>query len=103
MPYLLLLNLNIYAVEGGTHTETTECIILRGRLQHHELLEKMGTETISALIDILIIEIVVGCFAQYRRTVRVTLSLSDVARRIAHLEMQFILACSTEFYVAAHH
>ena len=49
------------------------------------------------------LEIVMGCFAQYRRTVRGTLPLGDIARRIAHLEMQFILACSTEFYVAAHH
>ena len=56
----LLLNLYIYPVESNTHTETSECLILRGRLQNHELLEEMGTETIAAIIDILIIEIVVG-------------------------------------------
>ena len=55
-----MLNLNIYAVEGDAHTETAECLMMRGSLQHHELLEEMGTETIAAVIHVLIIEIVVN-------------------------------------------
>ena len=84
---MLLLDLYIYAVEGDTHTEASKRLMMRGSLQHHEFLEEMGTETIAAVIHILVIEIVVGSFAQHCRTVGSTLSLGDIARRVANLEM----------------
>ena len=99
----LLLHLNIDAVEGNAMTKAVERLGARNSLQHHELLEEMGTEAVATIVDILIYKPVVGVVAQHGRTVGGTLALSNVARGIAHLEVQLVLACSTKLYTTAHH
>ena len=50
----------------------------------------MSTEAVAAVIDVLIIEIVMGGFAKYRRTVRSAFPLSNIAWGIANFNMFYV-------------
>ena len=60
----LLFHLNIYPRESDAIAETAKGVVISNRLDYYKLLEEVGTKAVSALVGIVVDEIVVRCLAQ---------------------------------------